>query len=397
MRRRFIQEKLPKGLEVKILLDSGAFSALTQGAEITLDEYIKYIKRNKEFIDSYVALDVMPAVRARKGKGVGAKDIDATAKASFENYLRMKDAGLDPMPVVHMGEHPEWLHRYLDLKVPYIGLSRSMKEGNRVAIKHWLNLMFDILTTADGKPVCRTHGFGITAASLCCDFPWYTFDSIAWARPAGMGICFIPHFKEGTTEFDYRRYPRRLHISNNAQKILSRDAFNRKTKIEQAEVRAWFKMLGVTMADVRNDYGCRAYLRVCYYNQIAAHCADRFDRDKDRGTRQGLGFAALGPHLKKPYVKPFGKPKVIYVATGAEYANVLNRCNIADRLISYWTLRNMPDGMLEHLKTTGHVTLNDEPQLPKFDWKTKKNNRYKVHRSMKLITRRDEYASNGAD
>ena len=44
---------------IKWFLDSGAFSAFTQGAEIDIQEYIEFIKEHKDYLEAYANLDVI--------------------------------------------------------------------------------------------------------------------------------------------------------------------------------------------------------------------------------------------------------------------------------------------------------------------------------------------------
>src|SRR5512133_2802594 len=86
-----------KNKKVELFLDSGAYSAKTQGIEVNLNEYIQFIKDNKEVIDVYANLDVI-----------------GSAQGTWKNHNLMVKAGLNPMPVFHYGEDKKWLKMYLD-------------------------------------------------------------------------------------------------------------------------------------------------------------------------------------------------------------------------------------------------------------------------------------------
>src|SRR5258708_5969086 len=106
-----------------VLLDSGAFSRWTIGTSIDLDdEYIPYVKTNEHLLaGGYISLDVIPGRdRQREWR---ADLIEQAAHQSYENWLKMRDAGLQPWPVVHMGESFDWPERYLADGADHIALS----------------------------------------------------------------------------------------------------------------------------------------------------------------------------------------------------------------------------------------------------------------------------------
>src|SRR6476646_5575013 len=96
---------------VDLLLDSGAYSAFLKGAVINIDDYIAYIKKNHKWITAYVGLDVLPG---KDGvREFGARASEYAAAASHENQVRMKAAGLAPIPVFHRGEKFKWLEKMI--------------------------------------------------------------------------------------------------------------------------------------------------------------------------------------------------------------------------------------------------------------------------------------------
>ena len=110
-----------------ILLDSGAFSAFNLGERIDLDAYIGFVKANKGLIYRCVNLDVIPG-------NFGSREwrpeaIEAAAAASYANQQKMKEAGLNPIPVFHQDEDFRWLEKYLEDGEDYICLSASQRSG----------------------------------------------------------------------------------------------------------------------------------------------------------------------------------------------------------------------------------------------------------------------------
>jgi len=85
-----------------ILLDSGAFSAWTLGIDIDLEKYASWVRQ----VAGYKAvrclvpsnLDVIPEPEANKA------ELEQCAQEGWQNYLRLKELGVEPMPVLHLGE-----------------------------------------------------------------------------------------------------------------------------------------------------------------------------------------------------------------------------------------------------------------------------------------------------
>lgn len=150
------------------MLDSGAFSAWSLGKSIDFDAYCTYIERNQEWIGDYVALDV-----------INPKDTKAAAEASFDNLVKMRKRGLRPLPVFHVGESFDWLHRMLDLGCDYIGLSATSLTA-RGNIDPWYRDAWANIVERDGLPIVKAHAFGETRFAPLRLFPWASADSTSW-------------------------------------------------------------------------------------------------------------------------------------------------------------------------------------------------------------------------
>ena len=123
-----IRSVFPKA---NIILDSGAYSAMTTGAPIDVEDYIKYCKAHRNLVDVIVALDVMEASK------------DKFAKGSIKNYHIMRDAGLDVMPVFHQGEDYSVMKEYLKT-AKYVGLGGNKQDNKRIYY-NYLNTMMKII------------------------------------------------------------------------------------------------------------------------------------------------------------------------------------------------------------------------------------------------------------
>lgn len=165
---------------VDLFLDSGAFSAFTQGVEINLDEYCAFIKEHKKHLTVYANLDVI-------GDPAG----------TWANQKEMEKQGLNPLPCFHYGEDPKWLIRYLKAGYEYIALGGMVPISTK-DLSSWLDKIFgEYLCDADGMPKVKVHGFGLTSLRLMLRYPWFSVDSTSWVVTGRMGSVYVPKMRNG--------------------------------------------------------------------------------------------------------------------------------------------------------------------------------------------------------
>ena len=154
-----------------VFLDSGGFSAATQGVTIDMDAYIAYIKKYKHLFTTYANLDVI-----------------GDAKKTLRNHQIMESAGLTPIPVFHVGEDFSYLASYIESH-PYIALGGMVPymRDSKGKLMPWLIKCFKM---ARGKSVF--HGFGCTSWKVMKALPWYSVDSSSWG--AGFRYGDVPIF-----------------------------------------------------------------------------------------------------------------------------------------------------------------------------------------------------------
>ena len=160
--------------EIQIFMDSGAF---TFGGKISeydneaydakLDEYIKFIKKYKNGIDHYMALDHIWSV-----------------DKSIEYYDKMLSEGLDPVPVYHLGEPYEILEYYAE-NSDYIAIAlRGAKQAHQYAM---LQKIFN------DYPNKKFHALAVNGLTkIFLDFPFYSCDSSSWCKYALEGFLPLP-------------------------------------------------------------------------------------------------------------------------------------------------------------------------------------------------------------
>lgn len=159
---------------VKVFLDSGAFSAFTQGVEIDIGEYCDYIHKNADIIDFPSVLDAI-----------------GDAEGTWRNQQEMERRGTRPLPCFHYGEPTELLDWYV-ARYPYITIG-GMVPISTPQLKIWLDRLWEEhLTNADGSPKVKVHGFGLTSLPLMMRYPWYSVDSSTWVQWAANGMILIP-------------------------------------------------------------------------------------------------------------------------------------------------------------------------------------------------------------
>lgn len=148
-----IQEFIALGGEA--LIDSGAFSADSVGAEIDIDEYCIFIKQTGAIL--YAGLDVI-----------------GDAKATMKNVSYMKRVHkLNAFPTFHMGSKLEDLYEMMDY--PYIALGGLVFSKN--IVNHCDAVWSYILRE---NPKLKVHGFGVTNLEIMARYPWYSVDSSSY-------------------------------------------------------------------------------------------------------------------------------------------------------------------------------------------------------------------------
>lgn len=159
-----------------VFADSGAYSAMTQGKPMDINDYADWIKRWSHIFTTYSNLDVI-------------MDADATWKN--QKYMEQV-CGLRPLPVFHVLEDFSWLDRYLD-EYSYIALGVAGMQ-QRTGLMPWLIKCF---RRAGDKAVF--HGFGLTGWKVMANLPWYSVDSTSWSQ--GFRFGRVPIFNRRAGKF----------------------------------------------------------------------------------------------------------------------------------------------------------------------------------------------------
>lgn len=165
-----------------VFLDSGAFSAFTQGATIELPDYTAFMVEHQKNIHVASNLDII-------GRG--------NEQGSYDNLKRLevlaKDMGhsVPICPVHHARDSDKWLERYIAEGYDYIFLGGMVPEGTPY-LRGWLDHVWDkFLSDKYGMPKMKVHGFGMTRPGLMDRYPWYSVDSTSWVMTGRFGAIFL--------------------------------------------------------------------------------------------------------------------------------------------------------------------------------------------------------------
>lgn len=156
-----------------LLLDSGAFTAWSQGHEVTLDDlFAAYDEMIATYGDKaeevwLISLDKIPG---SKGRTATPDEINEACRISDENFKILTDRyGDRVLPVFHQNESTSRLHEVAAM-ADYICVSprNDLPEKSRV---RW---SAEVHARIPGK---RTHGLAATGKGMMQTVPWYSVDS----------------------------------------------------------------------------------------------------------------------------------------------------------------------------------------------------------------------------
>ena len=178
--KKIKKQQLKKLEKLDVFVDSGAFSAWSQGDIIDVEAYMLWLWEYG--FETYASLDVI-------------YDPEAT-KENFEtmrNPNRIKEEGFNPIPTFHYGIDFKYLEDIKD--EPYIALGGMVPLAKESAkLQRWLDKCFEILID-NVKKGMKVHGFGLSNMQLLKRYPFYSVDSSSWNAGGKFGETY--EFKKG--------------------------------------------------------------------------------------------------------------------------------------------------------------------------------------------------------
>lgn len=188
-------QKKTRQRSVDLFLDSGAYSAMTQGVNINLQDYIDFVKKHLDYISVYANLDVI-----------------GDAEASEKNLREMMRQGLTPLPVYHVSDCRPDMLRAMVREFEYIAIGGMVATGAYSTSGKILDELFSTILCDDhGMPKCKVHGFGVTKLSWLIRYPWYSVDSTSWVVTGRTGAVYVPRFRSGS--WVYMENPWKVAVS----------------------------------------------------------------------------------------------------------------------------------------------------------------------------------------
>lgn len=170
---REIRESIKWGHE--LMLDSGAFSELTTGKKIHLNDYAKFIRDHGHNYSVRANLD----------------DLNDDGPKSWANMKELEAQGCQVFPVYHFADKIEYLVKILDEGYEFMALGGLVGASAQKLIP-WLDHVWGkYLIKEDGTPRLRVHGFGLTAFDLMFRYPWAAVDSSSWMNTGNFGSCLF--------------------------------------------------------------------------------------------------------------------------------------------------------------------------------------------------------------
>lgn len=185
---------------VSLFLDSGAFSAWTQGTEVNIDDYAEFALENLDRVEAIANLDVIPGKPFQR---LTDQHIEDSAARGWENYEYLISKGIPKdklLHIFHQGEDFSWLEKMVKT-MPYIGLSPGNDKSTDEKVM-WLDECMKYVCDKDGMPKVKFHGFAVTAHRLLLRYPWYSVDSTTWVIHGRLGAIMVPKNRGGEWIYD---------------------------------------------------------------------------------------------------------------------------------------------------------------------------------------------------
>lgn len=376
---------------IELMLDSGAFGAWTRDDPIDVKDYIDFVKEYGHLFHTVVSLDAIPG---KFGEKRTPKDTRIAIEKSRENHLAMKEAGLSPIPIFHQDEPLETLETLVDDGESYIGISPS---GDKISTNdRWFGDVFRRITTSDGYPVVKTHGFGVTGPAVLRKYPWYSADSVTWVIKSGYGCIFVPRLVNG--KFDYMARPISVWVTGAARKGVRFEfeftasykiSDSQKDVLSEAITRFFIEEVGVTIGEMRYNPYVRMKALAVYYKKASEHL--RYSRYVRDGSF--FGYASDKPPMRwkhKKLIFAVGPPSNI------QRSLILNGLGVKHRLLSYFDLREArPEEIVAYAKY-GTVRTSIRPRRSS-DWRRVEfQNRKRIYVTKHVLKEDPEGDRNGS-
>jgi len=186
--------------DTRVIMDSGAFTAFRTGKEIKLDKYVRFINDMPFAPYAYINLDVI-------GNPI----------ASFENYLKMRNLGCNPVPVITKGASVDEFDEYTD--APFVALGGLV--GGSISSQRervgWIDKCMRVAT----KKNIPVHLLGISKAQMLMRWPVASGDSSSWDAVMWKRVFNLYAGGGRIIVFDRKKFMKKL-LRHNGLEMLTR-------------------------------------------------------------------------------------------------------------------------------------------------------------------------------
>ncbi len=372
-----------KKAKIQLMFDSGMFSAWSRNEELSMTEYVDYLKEHKKYLYSYVTFDVVPKPSSTNGAPPTRKETERSGAGSYENHQMMKSFGLGPIPVFHQGESFKWLIKYIEDGEDYIGISTWKTNMTQREQIEWLDRVFTLITDRRGKPIVKTHGFGIASPKLMMRYPWFSVDSTTWVLSAGFGKIFMPQYHNGKP--DYRKLPVNVVMSGRStvSKATAKLQFENLGESAQELVRKFLKEeINVSVTEAKNIPEARRLTNLIYYKNLCAHLHDMHFKHRKGGLLNPI--ASMN---RKALRGDWSVSLMCATNLSKSFSHIMNKADADNRLLSYYELRDKPDHYLKEYVEHGIIDGPYVQRTPSVNWNSET---YLVYRFQKFLKRQAE-------
>lgn len=185
--------------DIKLVVDSSAYSAWTRHIKVDIDEYISFINSISDVVYWFAELDKIPG---EFGKEKTEQEVKEAPEYSWKNFLYMIERVNCPkkiLPIFHMYEDYKYLDNMLSYRfadgswVEYIGISPSNDAGVNDKVK-WYEKTWEYIyrrCAELGRDIPLTHNFGCTTINIMEQYPSMSSDSTSWLRSASFGNIMV--------------------------------------------------------------------------------------------------------------------------------------------------------------------------------------------------------------
>lgn len=236
-----------------LLIDSGAFSAHTRGAELDVDAYIEYLNENDSLVHVFAQVDKIPGVfRQPKTR----QQLVEAPELSWQNYVYMRERVKSPdklLPIFHQGEDYKWLENILEYRDPktgervkYMGISPANDQPVKEKVK-FIDRCFRIIKSSSNPDIC-THAFGMTSLDVLEQYPFTSADSTSWLLNGANGSIMTEY---GSVLVSAKSLNNPAHI-------------RKMPKAAQQKIQAYVQSRGYKMESLAEDYRDRIRLNIDY-------------------------------------------------------------------------------------------------------------------------------------